>query len=297
MRMISWALFENPPTRTRSPSEGAYRDGADLMNDQRGIGWSFGRHTYLPPNSHASASRGRFILSLLPTLAKDVFFLFACPLGMALLSPPTFASPLGGSIFHAALSPLPRLLVASGVTALLGLSTWHGIDLAYTLCVLLVFVLPPSNGLPPADPALWPPLARSPWRATSVAQFWSECWHQLMRRIYVVWGGKPGGRIAGRAGAIMGAFVVSEVEHALGIWQLSGKLDFQGFFVLMGVGIILEEAFTKLTGVKVGGWTGRVWALSWVVGWGTLLANAWLKQGLVGTIGLPPVLQQWQLSI
>lgn len=290
LRILEWSFVTKHYTYVAPSHHGALRNGFDLLNNPRGIGWTWGRSTPLPHNPSAGASNGAFTLTLLITLAKDIAVLVGAPLVMALISPSTFASPDGGTIFTPSLPLVPRALRACALTALFGVTAFHGIEEAYTASALLTFLLPI---LPFRTPAAWPPLAERPWRAYSLAHFWSACWHQWIRRPLLVLGAAPGGLVAGRAGAVLGAFAVSEALHDLGMWGLGGDVPFTGFFLMMGVGMLLEEAWARTMGVKVGGWAGRVWTMAWVVGWGTLLVDAWLRRGVIGEIVLPPALQRW----
>jgi len=61
-----------------------------------------------------------------------------------------------------------------------------------------------------------------------------------------------------------GAFGASAVIHDLGMWGLGRGTEFRtvgGFFVLMGIGVILEHGFKGMTGRCVGGFWGWVWVV------------------------------------
>ena len=57
--------------------------------------------------------------------------------------------------------------------------------------------------------------------------------------------------------------------HPLTAWYLATEGDYEGaiatfrFFLLQGVGVVLEDAFTKVTDRPVEGWLGRLWLLGW----------------------------------
>ena len=79
----------------------------------------------------------------------------------------------------------------------------------------------------------------------------------------------------------MGAFFWSAVLHDFGMWGVGRGTEFWsigGFFLMHGVGCILEALFKKATGMKVGGWVGWVWTMSWLVGWGHLLVDAYARR-------------------
>jgi hypothetical protein len=60
-----------------------------------------------------------------------------------------------------------------------------------------------------------------------------------------------------------------------------------GFFLMMGVGVILEGIFKKVTGVRVGGWGGYIWAMCWTLGWANIIVDAWARIGLMGSVFVP----------
>jgi hypothetical protein len=88
----------------------------------------------------------------------------------------------------------------------------------------------------------------------------------------------------------MGAFLWSAVLHDWGLWGTGRGTDFWGvggFFLMMGVGCIVETLFKKTTGLKVDGWAGWLWTMSWVVGWGNILIDAYARKGILGNTFMP----------
>lgn len=88
----------------------------------------------------------------------------------------------------------------------------------------------------------------------------------------------------------MGAFFWSAVLHDFGMWGLGRGTEFRsvgGFFLMMGVGVILEALFKKLTGLRVRGWAGWAWTMCWLAGWANLLIDAWARRGLIGSKFIP----------
>jgi hypothetical protein len=88
-------------------------------------------------------------------------------------------------------------------------------------------------------------------------------------------------------GTVMGAFLVSGLLHVAGLWGMGRGTEFwsvAGYFLMMGVGIILERLWWQVTGRKVGGTKGNVWAFGWVVVWGNLVVDAWARKGLMGSV-------------
>jgi hypothetical protein len=100
-------------------------------------------------------------------------------------------------------------------------------------------------------------------------------------------GARPLSLLVGRVGGVIGAFSVSGLLHDLGLWGMGKGLELQsvgGFFVMMGVGVVLEGMWKKSSGKMVGGWFGRLWATTWLIGWGHMLIDAWSRRGLVGSV-------------
>jgi len=74
------------------------------------------------------------------------------------------------------------------------------------------------------------------------------------------------------------------------MWAMGRGSDFKnvgGFFLMMGVGCILEALFNKASGAKVHGWFGWLWTTVWIVGWGNFLVDAWARRGLLGCTMIP----------
>lgn len=88
----------------------------------------------------------------------------------------------------------------------------------------------------------------------------------------------------------MGAFMISGVLHYLGLWGMGQGTEFWTvgtFFIMMGVGVVLEGVWKKLTGHKVEGILGKVWATFWLVSWGQLLIDAYCRKGVIASVFFP----------
>ena len=57
------------------------------------------------------------------------------------------------------------------------------------------------------------------------------------------------------------------------------------FFMMMAVGMIVEELYWMATGRRVSGLVGWLWTWIWIIGWGQFLVEAYARKGLIG--------QQW----
>ena len=88
----------------------------------------------------------------------------------------------------------------------------------------------------------------------------------------------------------MGAFAVSAVLHHVAVWGMGNGSDFGsigGFFLLMGIGTVIEYAFNEMTDIRVEGFSGWLWTMSWIVMWGTLLIDGRARHGLLSSEFFP----------
>lgn len=60
-----------------------------------------------------------------------------------------------------------------------------------------------------------------------------------------------------------------------------------GFFLLSGLGCVLEVAFKAATGRRVRGASGRLWCWTFTFVIGRLAADAWLDAAIAGCTMLP----------
>ena len=288
LRTIEWSFLEKPLRRTDPPgSRGVYKDAADLLSNMRGLGWDWSRGLYVPRDTRPTRSRLAFVLSTLVLFLRDLFIFDFCHYAVQLFSPDTFGSTKGGSIIDPSLPPVARYARSTTITLLSAVVIYFSLTMMYNFTTLLAFLL---SGLR-EDPAAWPPISEAPWRATSIADFWARRWHQTFRRPFIVIGGYPARKVFGKLGGVLGVFALSGVLHDWSIWGMGRGTDFSrlgGFFVLNGVGVILEQVWLRLTGKKVGGWTGWTWTMVYIMVTGHLLIDGWLRRGLAGSLLIPP---------
>jgi len=146
----------------------------------------------------------------------------------------------------------------------------------------------------------WPPPSRHPRTARGCPRRW---WilEILLTPILPARVRRP--RRAARrliVAALLGAFGVSAVIHDLGMWGLGRGTEFRtvgGFFVLMGVGVILEHAFEVMTARRLGGFWGWAWTMMWTIGWCTLMIDALARRGMAATDPPPNWLRPGKLLI
>lgn len=310
MRAVIWACqvkpyrrcVPSPKPKSRSPPNGKVpdvgghlvHDSLDLCFNSRGHGWNWSDGLYVPvetrPLSRASFALYTFAAFVAGTIVFDCLHI------AVQWFDPTFALATGGSIFDMSLPPIQRYMRSTMITLLGGLVIYTSIQLCYHIGTLVgVLVLR-------QHPSQWPPLFEYPWKANSLSDFWAKYWHQVFRQCFIFLGSKPMRYIMGRTGAVMGAFFVSAMLHYLALWGMGKGTEFWTlgtFFMMMGVGVILEGMWKELTGYRVGGILGKVWAAIWLVSWGQLLIDAYCRKGVVASVFFPeeyrPSLILWRL--
>jgi hypothetical protein len=106
-------------------------------------------------------------------------------------------------------------------------------------------------------PSQWPPIFDSLWLSTSLSELWGRRWHQMMRDVVLNLGGQPFNSLFGRLGGLLGAFLVPGIVHDIELRSLGqgSSVGIIGFWVMNGVGVVLERIWTKTTGRRVApGW-------------------------------------------
>jgi len=248
-------------------------DAFDLFCNQRGIRWSWA-HKPFP----ATSAQPRSIADIGATLLLKFTALDTAQYIMQRLSP-VINQPGGGSIFDPSLPLLPRVGGAA-LSAICG-GVW-----SYSVVASLYYTAALIGRALLCQPASeWPPISHRPWLSTSVREFWSYRWHQFFRHFFVVFGARPGGALFGLPGAVMGAFAMSALIHHVGMWGVGYGTEFSttgGFFLLMGVGVIMEDTFKRTTGLPVRGWLGWLWTMLWTTLWGIFMLDGWARHGMLG---------------
>ncbi|KIJ36569.1 hypothetical protein M422DRAFT_179251, partial [Sphaerobolus stellatus SS14] len=161
--------------------------------------------------------------------------------------------------------------------------------LSCTIVGVLLFNNPPST---------WPPFFDAPFHSDSLHYYWAKGWHQLLRRTFVVCGGRPGMwvckklRIPKGVGLVLGTFAVCAVCHELPFYTLGGGLDWRtpAFFFLAGCVVVGERAWRKVTGYMVRGPIGRMWVFFFAMTVGQLISDSFHKRGLGGSVIVPIII-------
>ena len=256
------------------------------MWSTRVIGWNRQQELRLvvPKPVFETDSRIVFVLLSAARLALHGLGFDACIQAIRMLSPNTFGSLNGGSLFDHTLPFHLELLRAVFACFLAVWMTYFAIQWSYQLMAIVGTILFQQR------PSQWPPLFDSPWLSTSLTEFWGRRWHQMMREFVVELGSRPFGYLFGRLGGILGAFLVSGLFHDVELRSFGAggnSVAVVGFWVMNGVGVVLERVWTKTTGSRVGGVWGRMWTFGWLALWGVWVVDAWAKSGRLGVLSLP----------
>jgi hypothetical protein len=278
-RSLYWALAKEPLVRQLRPvnsTPSTLMDVLDLAFTFRGHGWDWSRGLHIPRETRPSNRTG-FVFHAALSAAVHAFICGILHRALRSFSPVGLGSISGGSIFDEILPFHVRYLRSSIISIVGCFATYALLQMVYDLCTIggVLFLR--------QDLAQWPPGFDAPWRATSLAEFWGRRWHQWLRHIFLVQAGYPLSFIFGRAGFVIGAFLSSAVYHHIGLYTLDSTSELWRLLVgfgMMAPGIFAERAFKQLTGRRVGGLAGWVWTMTWLVLWGNLLIDGFMRAGL-----------------
>lgn len=273
------------------------KDGLELAFACRGIGWDFGKDVYVAPRT-TSTERIQFLADATIEFVKHLLAFDLCDSLIKLV--PGVGALEGGSIF---LPDLP-LHLRYGLSTAIHILEGYMIDFAIEACNDFLSLL--AVGLFNRAPESWRPLYGYPWRATSLHEFWGKSWHQVLRQLFLSFGGYPGLWLGGKVGLVLGVFFASGLFHALFLQLPDYRVVL--FLELQGVGVLLENAYRRYTGWRVEGVAGWCWTALWVVILGQMcsasplslgfrvldctdvfstVADAWSIGGFAGAVILP----------
>jgi len=292
MRSLVWATAEEPYRRIdghlSSGSQGSHDkadrgsistalwNAWDLLLNVRGVGWNWPRGLILPKPVFDIRSRIAFALLSAARCALHVLAFDAAVQVIIIISPEGVSSPTGGSIYDPSLPPVLQLLQCLIISGLAMLTVCFAIEWSYQLLATLFVAIFQQN------PSQWPPLFDSPWLSTSLSDLWGRRWHQMFRHTLLAIGGRPFNFLFGRLGGVLGVFLVSGLFHDLELRSVGrggNSLVIVVFFVMSGVGIVLERVWKRVSGRSVRGILGWLWTFSWLALWGVPVVNEWTKAG------------------
>ncbi|KZT73256.1 hypothetical protein DAEQUDRAFT_461423 [Daedalea quercina L-15889] len=251
-------------------------DASEVIFTMRGIGWDFGKGVYVPKESRP-LERGPFLRTTVLSMIYN--YLVIDVLNSFFKLVPRVGTYHGGSIFLPELSPLRRYALSSAIHLATGFIIQYGMDICNDIATLI------AVGLMGQSPEQWPPVQDRPWKATSLHDYWGKRWHQSLRQVFLVFGGRIGGWLVGPPGMVLGSFFASGMYHEVGMHMSDHRVTL--FFLLQGAGIILEGLWKKTTGKPVGGVVGWIWTAFFVLVIGQISTDAWAIQGLIGGLIVP----------
>jgi Membrane bound O-acyl transferase family len=281
LRKYEWPEGQDTPVERPLSVANVLLDALDLFFNHRGIGWSWSSRPFprktTPPSSIASA----LVQTLLHFTALDTI--------QSILHLISSSNLLDGSLHI-----VPHTALVLLTTYLRGLWTYEQLESLYHIAMLIgrIFLRQPASH--------WPPFSHRPWMATSIRDFWSARWHQFFRHFFTVFGARPLGAVLGRPGAVMGAFGVSGLLHIVGPRRYGDMTELtymMFFFLLMGIGMILENTFQRVTGLPVRGWFGWLWVMAWMLSWGSIFLDTRGQRGIFAVEFIPNHLRPGKILI
>ncbi|KAI0831140.1 hypothetical protein BC628DRAFT_1352498 [Trametes gibbosa] len=255
-------------------------DALEVSVTTRGLGWQFAQGTHVP-RARRPSGRNAYMAHTASMVLRNYFFVDFCDSVVSLLPGITMD---GGTIFLPSLPPITRYLLSTAIQFAVGIFIISCIEMYYDLASLV------GVGCFRQSPTLWPPVHDEPWRMSSLHEFWSKRWHQLLRSTFLVLGGYPGRWVAGDIGMLFGTFIASGLFHEIGFHLGGAPLDPKVlvFFVAQAFGILAEKMYRAATGKRVGGWGGTLWGAIFVLGIGQICTDSWVARGAAGRPVVPP---------
>ncbi|KAH8989919.1 hypothetical protein EDB86DRAFT_2941454 [Lactarius hatsudake] len=182
----------------------------------------------------------------------------------------------GDTIFDYTLDPLQHFLRVLSISVCGLILIYSSVDIMYQFCALtgqIVF----GQSL-----TQWPRIANRPWLAMSVTD--------SSGILFVVFGARPGRKVAGWYGSVMGAYLVSANMHIVMLWGLGRGTEWihtGGFFIMLGIATIGERKWKEWTGKPVTGFFGTLWTTFWHLAWGSGMVDAFVRRGMVANDFVP----------
>ncbi|GEM07122.1 hypothetical protein Rt10032_c02g1139 [Rhodotorula toruloides] len=287
------------------------RSTLHLLLAMRGQGYDFAATTTQP----FALQQGLFLRRLLLEIAWSHPLLVLC--AIVLLEPPTSRDAFIYAILPS-LDPKHAHTLGGCVTGLaMGTAVFAALTLGYSCCTLVTFLitalvrllpLPKGFTLPRFDPREYPPLFNLQSPPDSVAKFWSVQWHAFFARPFRFLAFNPTQRLfrplvgnqLGRALGVLATFALSSWIHEFGLATSTSTLPphnpplpflirwgGSAYFMIQGIGIVLEGMYRALTQRRVGGYGGVLWSSLFICFCGGMLYKSWMTQGLIREV--PPV--------
>lgn len=277
--MLGWAFWKESPKRHLRPVGSApsiVLDVLDLCANMRGYGWTWSNGLHIPADIRPS-SRAIFCLCALLSALAHAYLSGIILVAIKVFLSESLTLQMGGTLFDANLQPWAQFLRSSIISTLVTIEIYCNMQAMYDVCTMIGVTIFQQ------DPAQWPPAFNAPWFATSLRDFWSRRWHQFFRQTFIVVGGRPLQVLFGHVGYIFGSFLASGLWHYIAVLRLNFAVDMWCMmfsFGMMAIGILLENIFSRFTGRKVCGWLGWLWTMTWLLIWGEVSVDGFLRAGM-----------------
>ncbi|KAF8523723.1 hypothetical protein BU17DRAFT_43596 [Hysterangium stoloniferum] len=235
------------------------REGMYICHAARGLEYDWGQDVTVPRETRR-LERKPFLLATLRQLLHGLLVVDFIDSLWKLI--PALQNPMGGSIFVSSL-PWPMRYTLSTV-------------LHYSTATMLQYMLQTSYDLMTIfgvlilrqSPKVWPPIIEHPFLRDSLIDFWSTGWHQLLRQVFFIFGGFPGRWLSqklgfgGGIGLLFGTFFASAMFHEIPFYFLGSGFDWRApaFFMQQACFVFMERVFRRVTGRRVSGLLGVIWA-------------------------------------
>ncbi|ORY23420.1 hypothetical protein BCR39DRAFT_549199 [Naematelia encephala] len=175
----------------------------------------------------------------------------------------------------------PKMLVLIVMLLSLAIGVWQGLLLGYHSFALVAV----GSGVYEVE-AWEVDFMDAPWKGDSLLDLWGRRWHQLFRHTFLITSIlilKAFRQPPNSPFLLPLIFFLSGALHALGqitMDPVPSILPLLAFFLASGVGCALEVAFKKVSGKRVGGWSGKVWVWTYMLVTARLACGSWFDSGL-----------------
>ncbi|ORY31802.1 hypothetical protein BCR39DRAFT_525445 [Naematelia encephala] len=134
------------------------------------------------------------------------------------------------------------------------------------------------------SPEEWPPMIKSPWKSTSINELWGKRHHQLLKD-WMLYYARPFSFF--RPLHMIVCFLLSMTFHIILYYPITRKLNLKPYLIFymgQGLGCVIERAYYKRTGRRVGGVTGWIWTCAFVMLTAVPMVELEYSNGWAGTM-------------
>jgi len=300
-----------------------FSNALELLGNLRGIGYQHGSGTgvYVAKETRDLSSRSAFLRESVLLIAwnyitADVANSILTWFGLR---------EYGSTLFGHGRNQAESLAISMFLTVVTCVYFTQFVNLLQSVVSTITILLRKETGAPLEDEG-WGRLIVSPWAATSLHDFWGVRWHQVIRLHMLVLGGYPlsialrtialhlplpiseksrasFAKNMGNVGLVCGTFFASAFIHYFAIAPTidpdTGLVLNAGgtmgaptviYFCVQSIGIGIEKVYKRIMGRHIGGITGNMWAMCWIVGGGQFLWDSWYNRKFQPWFALPPAL-------